>query len=489
MLGPLMQSFSLGSGTFPDVAWHAGAWWLVGQQAGVLNVYRWTGTFEGVTKARAIGLPPDELAYARLSSFQGRLWCAYRAGPGWLFDAADPNLVPLELGPAGGVFPFGFGAGCLAWRGGTGRTLIMPLPNGPTVGHTRETSQGIERIELIDGLPRVIYRDDTNHVESWGSRASQGGALTVCEGPTSGVRGRWTDLPAKQVTIWPDDETPDPHAAEGPEGLFAVCTWKPIRAALVTRQDADLLQADVTLPEAIRQPCDLVWFKEWPEYTTEGELRYPAYPRLPATATLLTRADEFRPAGQAGYRRAYIWHASSAPTALLTLISPGVAGWLCHAPTRDELTAQAARCRQRMRRWPVFGLLDDDVRGPQDPIPGVDIPVFEAYPRTARETPEAMEARLVDAIERSALPEVGLVLFSYDQLWASLEQVVAYAAAGVRVAARCPKVTRLFPFAANRSNGLRHVNAQGQTDYAPVLVPLYRQVRRLITRIPPIVRT
>lgn len=230
----------LGSGTFPDVAFHAGRWWcawqsganlhLVSLEPGTLDEQSWTSW--------TIGEPG---AFPRLMSWVGRLWLAHR-------EAAEPyRILAREVGTSHietlstghGADPVALGSGDIAWQA-TGapewqvwRKPLVGTEPSRFVRQGRPT--GLSRV-LADGGVRTV--DEDREALSGYTRPSWAGDLTVAEGRNLGAYARLID--GRELLLWPGQEAVTPRCATDGGDLFGIATWsvrEGVRFTEVTRSE------------------------------------------------------------------------------------------------------------------------------------------------------------------------------------------------------------------------------------------------------------
>jgi len=231
-------------GTFPDVVWWDGAWWVASHEADRL-VLRSLASSGNVTWTSDVALGTTEgLAFPRLWADTGGLWIAWRASANperAMISRYDGAWSHRELTGAIGNHPVAVGHGWVAWQdAASGHILRQPVAGGVIDDAGLVCAVGLSRI-LPDGTVRTM--DEDHHAQAGVTRPAWAGAYVVGECPVNGLY--LADLVALTGCVWAEDRLcKTPRVAVSATGQIAVVTWGDRQAALVTLLEPAELTAE-----------------------------------------------------------------------------------------------------------------------------------------------------------------------------------------------------------------------------------------------------
>jgi hypothetical protein len=240
----------LGVGMLPDVAFHGGQVWC-GYQNGLalMLVTVNQDTLEDVSFT-SINLGPEAGAFARLLSWEGRLWLVYRAGgPRYEIVLREVGGSHQEIvGVGHGNDMVALGLGDLAWQSS----------GAPDWQVARKSLSGAVAARIVrkgapTGLSRVLEGDRVTLVDEerlaveGHTRPCWAGDLVVAEGRETGAFCRLED--GRVLELWPGQEAFTPRCATDGQGRYVVATWgrEGVRLARVSA-------VEFKVPSAIPQP-------------------------------------------------------------------------------------------------------------------------------------------------------------------------------------------------------------------------------------------
>lgn len=254
----------MGLGIFPDVAWHAGAWWVAWQHGDVLILVSLAPDTLAERSYTTISLGPGAGAFAKLLSWQGRLWLAYREGePHERLRVREVGTsTAFDLGRAHGLQPALLARGYVYWQAAP--TPTYRVRRRPLVGTAPDQ-------DLRDGVPtglsRVIADDqvrtvdeDFVHVPGL-TKPSWAPGLVIGEHHDSTNRSAVARLLAdgRELRLWRTQQAFTPRAAWDGGDRYLLTTWgaQGVPVAQVTVAEFRAPEADEPIEDSSGEPVDL----------------------------------------------------------------------------------------------------------------------------------------------------------------------------------------------------------------------------------------
>lgn len=222
-----------------DVCWHDGRLVVVRQSGSTLVIESFAPDLTEHQTILRVAVAGN--AAARVASFGGACWLAYRDGLDLGHLVRLDTGESFDLGPAFGQRPFAFGAGRLAWLARP--TLAWLMGIGAGVG----AAQPVHFPESVaTGLSHI---DDAGGVVTWEAmrQAATFAAGFVRSGPFligedfggDGLRGS-VDGSSGRLHLWPGEPLHDPRIAVQ-DSRCAVVAWasgsRPAQLGIVTAAD------------------------------------------------------------------------------------------------------------------------------------------------------------------------------------------------------------------------------------------------------------
>lgn len=174
-----------GVGTFTEVAWFDGQWWVVWQDGTVLRITTFSEELLVQGPVRAIPIGEQAGAFPRMTVSGGQLWLAYRRGaPDYavVLDSLTGDDNPRGLRTGYGNEPVAFGLDDIAWQSSPGYQVSRQAINdtgsafvvryGAPTGLSRITPDGVRLVDedrlAIPGYTRPCWAGDAVAVEGAG---------------------------------------------------------------------------------------------------------------------------------------------------------------------------------------------------------------------------------------------------------------------------------------------------------------------------------
>ncbi len=233
-----------GRGGFPDVIWYQNRVWVAYRGFGTIELYSFNSSLQDKRTEKIYNLNTGAGGFPRLTVSDNTLWMAFRDGEA---SGEDIKLWRLDtdaiesLGPGWGNDPVALGRGYIAWQScTTGRCNVYTrlLTGGARTYVRSALPTGISRVFSQNS---VVMWDTDRTALSWGLDAWFAGNLAVAVDVTpnddNGIAARFSNDPASEFNIWPNQMAHNPHAATDGNGNYAVVVWQPTIRVVVFHKD------------------------------------------------------------------------------------------------------------------------------------------------------------------------------------------------------------------------------------------------------------